>query len=489
MKARLAFGNTQFKEIIHARSGGRSMLTYELNTCGKPLYQALYEAVRADIQAGRLGAGEKLPSKRALADHLGLSTITVENAYDQLVGEGYIEARPRRGYFVANVPHPQAVAAAAAPDLHIQLPDRPRPLAFDFSASPVRSQDFPFSVWARLMREMLSSREQDLLTVSPCGGVAELREAIAGHLRSFRGMNVDPDQIIVGAGTETLYGLLIQLLGPQTVYCIENPGYTKLRSIYESRGLACTLAGLDDQGMKPRDLAASGANVAHISPNHHFPTGITMPVSRRYELLAWANQAPDRLIIEDDYDSEFRLIGKPVPPLQSIDACGRVIYMNTFSKSLAPTIRISYMVLPQVLANRFYATLAFYSCTVSTFEQYTLAAFISRGYFEKHINRMRLRCGRRRARVEEAVREVFAPQTCSIIDNGSGLHLLLHLQTQKTDAGLSTDLARRGIGLQPVSAYDMQAQPPDRHDFIVNAAGLDLDRLRPALEAVRQEIE
>ena len=203
-------------------------------------------------------------------------------------------------------------------------------------------------------------------------------------------MNVDPDQIIVGAGTEYLYGLLVKLLGTDKVYCVEDPGYKKISQIYECNNAKCLPVQMDEQGISVELIKKANAQIAHISPTHHFPTGITMPVNRRYELLAWANESSDRYIIEDDYDSEFRMNGHPIPPILSIDACEKVIYINTFSKSLTSTIRISYMVLPEHLANEFYRRLSFYSCTVSTFEQYTLARFISEGYFEKHINRMRL---------------------------------------------------------------------------------------------------
>ena len=237
-----------------------------------------------------------------------------------------------------------------------------------------------------MIRETISEKENELLEVSPCGGVRELREAIAKHLQSFRGMSINPDQIIVGAGTEYLYGLLIKLLGKDKIYCIENPGYKKLKQIYEDNDVECRIANMDDKGILVDELKALNADVAHISPTHHFPTGITMPINRRYEVLAWANEKDGRYIIEDDYDSEFRINGKPIPPLQNIDVCGKVIYMNTFSKSLTSTIRISYMVLPEALANEFYRRLSFYSCTVSTFEQYALARFINEGYFPPSAN-------------------------------------------------------------------------------------------------------
>ena len=202
-------------------------------------------------------------------------------------------------------------------------------------------------------------------------------------------MDVSPEQIVVGAGTDYLYGLLIQLLGHDKIYGMEEPGYQKISEVYQSHNVLCLHIPLDRQGICIDKLNASGADIVHISPSHHFPTGIITPISRRYELLGWASASDSHYIIEDDYDCEFRFMGKPIPSLQSIDVMDKVIYMNTFTKTLASTIRISYMVLPKHLMARFQQNLGFYACTVSNFEQYTLTRFIQEGHFERHINRMR----------------------------------------------------------------------------------------------------
>jgi GntR family transcriptional regulator/MocR family aminotransferase len=464
------------------------MVTYDLSSTEIPLYQQLYECIKADISNGKLKINEKMPSKRALADNLGVSTITVENAYGQLIGEGYMYALPKRGYYISDISDLRVTAAPAKKKLNIEKNRKPEDYWYDFSSNKTEKADFPFSVWAKLMREAISLREKELLTVSPCEGVEELREAIAEHLHSFRGMNVDPNQIVVGAGTEYLYSLLIKLLGKDKVYCVENPGYKKLRSVYESNGAECRFVNLDDYGMNVDELKTSGANVAHISPNHHFPTGITMPISRRYELLAWSNEENGRYIIEDDYDSEFRLNGKPIPPLQSIDACEKVIYMNTFSKSLTSTIRISYMVLPEHLANIFFERLSFYASTVSTFEQYTLAAFISQGYFEKHINRMKLRYAKKRARVLKIIRNVFTPEECRIIENGSGLHLVLEFNTAMPDRELQRRLRERKIKIASITDYYMDDAIRDKHQFILNYSSLNMDKLEEALHIIKETI-
>ncbi|MCY3031126.1 MULTISPECIES: MocR-like pyridoxine biosynthesis transcription factor PdxR [Aerococcus] len=463
------------------------MLTYHLKKGPIPLYQQLYQAIKSDIMAGKLASQEKLPSKRSLARNLGISTITVENAYDQLISEGLVYSQEKRGYYVNDWQDLPNIHPRPEVDHHICLPQEEH-FTFNFSEQQSPSDLFPFSIMNRMMHDTILNCQADLLKPPLGGGVAALREAIASHLASFRGMAIDPKQIIVGAGTEYLYGLLIQLLGRDKIYCIENPGYKKLRQIYIKQGVDCRLAGIDDQGLMVEELNKNQAQIAHLNPTHHFPTGITMPVSRRYQLLAWANQAEGRYIIEDDYDSEFRFHGKPLPTLQSIDASAKVIYLNTFSKSLAPTIRISYMVLPAQLANQFYRDLSFYSCTVSTFEQYSLAQFIREGYFEKHINRMRRLYSKKREKVRRLIRDQFSPDQCQIIEGETGLHLLLKFQTALSDQKVKDRLLKKGIGIKSVSDYDMSPLVRSRQLFLLNDAAVDLSMLKQALEIVKREL-
>lgn len=465
------------------------MITYDLTDTELPLYECLYMHMKEDICGGKFEAGEKMPSKRTFARNLGVSTITVENAYEQLIGEGYLYAVPKRGYYVADISGIKKVGVPQRVSLNIVKPKEKEDVVFDFSTAKTERANFPFSIWAKLMRETISQKEKELLTVSPCEGVQELREAIASHLSSFRGMVVDPDQIIVGAGTEYLYGLLIKLLGNDKIYCIENPGYKKLKKIYESYDVVCKYANMDKDGILVEDLRKTDSQIVHISPNHHFPTGITMPVSRRYELLAWANEKENRYILEDDYDSEFRLNGKPIPSLQSIDACEKVIYMNTFSKSLTSTIRISYMVLPQHLANRFYEKLSFYSNTVSTFEQYTLAAFIRQGYFEKHINRMRLHYVKKRAKILAVIRSYFKEEECQILENESGLHFLLQFQTKLGDQEMEAAFQKKKIRMVALTDYYIDDKVRNKHQFLLNYSNMDMEGLEDALGEIRQILQ
>lgn len=466
------------------------MLTYDLTQGDGPLYRRLYDAIRRDAISGNFDPCEKLPSKRTLARNLGVSAITVENAYDQLVSEGFVYTLPKKGYFIApSIPQKRRVAQVL--DLEINAtPNRAErgsdaaSILFDFSSNRADPELFPFSAWAKMIRAAMTTREKKLLEPSPGVGVLELRRAIANYLASFRGLSVDPNQIVVGSGAEYLYGLVVQLLGRDKIFCVETPGYKKPRQIYEAQGVECRLARIDDKGARVDELKRVRADVAHINPTHHFPTGVTATLSRRHELLAWANERDERYVLEDDYDSEFRFNGRPIVPMFGLDP-DKVVYMNTFSKSLAPTIRISYMALPVALANRFYEKLGFYSCTVSTFDQYALAEFLRQGYFERHINRMRLHYSRKRTRVLEIIRRALPPETCRIIENDSGLHFILQLQTRYADAELQARLLEKGIRLAAVSEFDEKEAEEYRGMFLLNYSGIDLNGLENAVAILK----
>lgn len=451
------------------------MLTYSFENIGdESLYEHLYRCIRADILAGRLQAGEKLPSKRALARQLGISVITVEGAYGQLVAEGYCQSVPKKGFFVAKLTSlPLRSVPAEKKPAEKSLPQK-KYLA-DFTANSLPPADFPFKTWTHLLRQVMAGQAENLLKRSPGMGILSLRETIAAHLRSFRGLDVSAGQIVIGAGTEYLYGLLVQLLGREKCFGVENPGFDKIRKVYQQHGVRCVPVAMDEQGIIPAELLEKHVDVLHISPSHHFPTGCITPISRRYELLGWASAAEGRYIIEDDYDSEFRLTGRPIPTMMGIDVSGRVIYMNTFSKTLTPTIRISYMVLPEKLVQVFQQQLSFYNCTVSNFEQYTLARFIKDGHFEKHINRMRNCYRKRREALLQAMKdgELFA--RADIIERGSGLHFLLRFHTEKDDKALQAELEAKGIRMRPLRDYYAGEAEDAAHIFVLNYSGLSAD--------------
>ena len=451
------------------------MVTYELKKSpGVPLYEALYRCIRRDILEGTLKPGTKLPSKRALSQNLEVSKITVEAAYNQLLAEGYIRSQEKVGYFVEAVE-----GRNPPPPTQAEQPEKQREFLLDLTG--IGTEQFPFSVWSRLQREVMLDYGAKLLLPLPNRGVMELRQAIADHLAAFRGMQVSPQNILIGAGTDFLYNLLIQLLGRDKVYAVEEPGYDKIRQIYAAGGVRCISAPMDDKGVLPEGL--SQADVLHCSPSHHFPTGLVTPVSRRMELLDWAGE--DKWIIEDDYDSEFRFDAHPMPTLQTLDGAQRVIYMNTFSKTLAPSIRISYMVLPPALMEQFQKVLGFYSCTVPSFEQYTLARFLSRGYFEKHINRMRKFYKKRRNALVSLLENCSFSQKLTILEQDAGLHFLLKVDTALPDSDLTRELLGVGIRVKALSEY-YHDRRRDRHCLVVNYSGVKEEALEQALTAIEK---
>ena len=451
------------------------MLTYELKKApGLPLYEALYRCIRSDILTGKLPAGYRLPSKRALAQHLEVSKSTVEKAYDHLCDEGYIQPVEKVGYFVEegqarSLPAPAPASAPA---------EKSSPL-LDLTANiPAR---FPFSVWSRLQRQVLADFGHQLLQPLPSIGCEALRRAIAQHLSGFRGMQVDPENIIIGAGTDHLYNLLPQLLGQDKIYALEEPGYEKIWRTYTAAGVPIRQATMDSRGVLPDSLG--DARVLHFSPAHHFPTGTVTDMARRQELLNWANEG-ENWIIEDDYDCEFRFRGHPMPALYG--QSDRVIYINSFSKSMAPSIRMGYMVLPPALMAVFREKLGFYTGTVSGFEQHTMARFLSEGHFEQHINRMRKFYKLQRNRLLQIIASCPQREKLTIEEADAGLHFLVKVDTALSDEALVQRCAGFGLKIRMLSSY-YHGQPPESslHRIVVNYSGLqdeDLQKLAKILE-------
>ena len=460
------------------------MITYTFTNIGSDsLYEYLYKCIKNDILQGNIRAGEKLPSKRAFAKNLGISVITVENAYEQLIAEGYIYSIPKKGFYVTDLKKEIETEKKTVTIEMVPITGGESSYFADFTSNQTQSELFPFTVWTKIIREVLGENQTQLMTNPPCGGIYPLREAIAKYLKEFRGMTVVPEQIIIGAGTEYLYGLLIQLLGSDKVYAVENPGYRKVAKIYRSWRVACEYIDMDAEGVRIEELERKQVDILHISPSHHYPTGIVMPVSRRYELLGWAAKSERHYIIEDDYDSELRLGGQPIPTLQSIDVSDRVIYMNTFTKTLASTVRISYMILPTPLLEQFYERLSFYSCSVSNFEQYTLGKFIEEGCFEKHINRLRNHYHKKRDALIAAIRNSRLEAWVHISGEEAGVHFLMELQTEKLEEEFLAAAQAQGIRLSPLSAHYHNQETDRKNVYVMNYSSVQTE---DAQEIVRR---
>ena len=464
------------------------MLTYSFNKKkGESLYEYLYNCIKNDILCGNLLPDEKLPSKRAFAANHGISIATVENTYGQLMAEGYIYSKQKSGFYVSPI-QGQITAKKIPSDLIKNTNILSDSHSINLIKNHTNPEHFPFSVWAKLTRQVLNEEHQKLLTTPPPGGVMELRNAIAKHLFDFRGITVSPKQIIIGAGTEYLYGLIVQLLGRDKIYGLENPCSKKIKLIYESLGVKVASLDMDNEGVRLSPDNLTLPDIIQISPSHHFPTGIVTSISRRYGLLEWANESENRYIIEDDYDSEYRLQGRPIPSLFSIDATDKVIYFNTFTKSLASTIRISYMVLPMPLLDIFYKKLSFYACTVSNFEQYTLAKFINAQYFEKHINRMRNHYRDLRDRLINQIGESPLGEISEISEENSGLHFLLHLNTSLSEDELKEKARDKGIVVSFLSDYYsmnfMKINPDHIKTAVINYSGLTENDISIVVESL-----
>lgn len=459
------------------------MFTLTFNN-DRPLYEQLYSYVRDEIEEGRIGPGEKLPSKRALSAHLKISVVTIETAYSLLASEGYVYSVPGSGYYAENIPgrlREQKKNISVLPEIHPV-----KEYSVDFSTNRADTAHFPFSVWAKLSREILSSGGEELLNTCSGKGAYGLRRAIGDYLRSFRGMDVHPEQIVVGAGSEYLTGLLIQLLGREKIYGVEEPGYVKTQRIFSANCSGVRPITVDGSGARMDSLTAQGIQVAHLTPSHHFPLGTVMPAARRHEMLSWAADCKDRYIIEDDYDSDFRLYGRPVPTLFSLDCFNKVVYLNTFTKSLAPSMRIGYMVIPVQLLDRFEDRLGFYACTVPVFEQLILAEFLRRGYFERHISRMRKLYISRRNYFVKALEGSPLSKMLEIRGSNVGSHLLLSSKNGMSEKDLVQRAAGEDVRVYGLSEYYSFDSVRDEGCIIAGYSGMSPQEISLGVAALER---
>ena len=454
------------------------MLTYPMEERGSlPLYEYLCRRIRADILSGALPAGTRLPSKRALAEHLRVSVVTVESAYSQLEAEGYLQARPKRGFFVS------AVERAPPPAVRsVLMPETPAvSWRLDLGRNQVDTARFPVSTWARLTRQVLSEAPEALLSPVPHQGLAALRQAIADDLRDFKGMAVSPEQIVIGAVRNTFTYCWPNCWAGTRCSPWRTPAIPRSVRSMTPAGPSAPPIPLDNQGVELAALMRSKARALHISPNHQYPTGLVTPIARRQALLRWAEDTGST-IIEDDYDSEFRYTGRPIPTLQSIDDRGRVIYLNTFSQTISPSMRLGFLVLPPRLLERYRQELGFYACTVPALAQHVLARFIAGGHYERHLSRMRKEYRDRRSATISAFRASPLASHVTFSEEGAGLHFLLRLDTNRSDEELRRLTAEAGIRLSFLSEYAAVPDPRFAHTLVINYAGLSQSDLEEALQ-------
>ena len=462
------------------------------------LYEQIYEYFKEEIHGGRLLAGEKLPSSRSLAQSLRVARSTVELAYSQLQEEGYIATRRGSGAYVCAAenlhilsepgPTPDPEKQAGTPDdgtksaLHngsrMSRENRTgsaSDVQIDFSPRKIDMSNFPYATWRRILRGILAGGREDVFERGDPQGEEELRATIARYLHFSRGIKCTPEQIVIGAGNDYLLMLLDLILGSGRTVGMENPSYLRAYNIFKAMDYEVRPVAMDEAGMSVEDLRAAGCDLAYVMPSHQYPLGIVMPYSRRTQLLKWASEelredAEDirdtnlgetaekpRYIIEDDYDSEFRYRGRPLPSLSSLDAAGRVIYIGTFSKTIAPAIRISFLCLPKTLLADYHRNCGFLSSTVSRIDQCVLEEFIDGGYFERYLNKMR---NIYRGKHDLLLRELSdMKEDFEVLGDGAGLHLILADKKGRTEKELEEKAREYGVKVYPMTGNYLPGLP------------------------------
>lgn len=483
----------------------------------KHLYEQIYEYIRQEIRSGNLLTGEKLPSSRNLAASLQISRTTVDMAYGQLVSEGYLEARPQRGYFVCAMeelydipalaegrkPFPEEDFAAARTAVSgveavpfgneglsctggaADRAEQTKAYRFDFSPNAIDMSLFPYATWKKITKNILVDARSSLFALGEPQGDRALRVTISRYLHASRGVNCSPEQIIIGAGNDYLLLLLEKILGRHIPVAMENPSYKRACRIFQSFAYPVSFIAMDESGMRPDALRESGAQLAYVMPAHQYPTGIVMPIGRRLELLKWASEREERYLIEDDYDSEFRYRGKPIPSLKASDQHDKVIYIGTFSKAIAPAIRISYMALPVRLLRKYRETCSFYASTVSRIDQTILNEFIKDGYFERYLNKMRKYYNFKHDLILNELKGLEKDFTIS--GENAGLHILLTDKSGYREEELRECAEDAGVKVYPMREFYMETPPCPKQKaaVILGYGGLSPEDIKEGIRLLK----
>lgn len=447
------------------------------------IYEQIYHYIRNEILEGRLTQGEKLPSSRALALHLQISRSTVNLAYEQLLAEGYIESAACKGYYVSRIEPPLHLEKEK--DKKETRDPAEKKYRYHFTSNGIDMKEFPYRTWRRITKEVLMDDSKELFSLGEPRGDLQLRQTIAQYLFAARGVICEPDQVVVGAGNDYLLILLQMLLNKKSIIAFEDPTYTKAYRVVEALGFGVRLIEMDSNGIKIEDLEKSQANVAYVMPSHQFPTGIVTSVGRRNELLRWAAREENRYLIEDDYDSEFRYRGKPIPALQGLDKSGKVIYIGTFSKAIAPAIRVSYMVLPETLRKEYEKKGSLISSTVSRIDQKILNEFIRCGAFERHLNRMRKIYRGKHDVLVEALKSFG--KKFKIQGDHAGSHILLCAKYEVEESWLKDKAEEAGIKIYCLSDYILKKEKEERRaaTVILGYAGMETEEIEKGIAALK----
>lgn len=455
-------------------------LVVELDVNSKiPLYEQIYQFIKEEIKNGRITSKTKLPSTRALSEHLEVSRSTIDMAYSQLVSEGYIESKPYRGYFVSEISLLYDIKNKSDYKVYKEKSEKEEDL-IDFSPRGIDLENFPFNSWRKISRGLLSADNKNLFDNCDIQGEWALRETICTYLYEARGVHSRPDNIILGAGNEILLMMLNRLFGEKCCIAMENPTYISAYNVFKQNGNTVIPISMDKSGISISELRECEAKIAYVMPSHQFPTGIVMPIRRRIELLEWTNEDDERYIIEDDYDSEFRYQGKPIPALQGLDTKGKVIYLGTFSKSIAPSIRMSYMVLPDELLYILRNSKMFYSQTVSKMDQMIVNEFIKDGYFERHLNKMRSIYRAKHDLIITLLKEY--KDKVNIYGENSGLHIMIKVNNSMTEEKLITKAKEAGVSVYGLSDYYIERKTNIKSTLLVGFAKLSMEEIEEGIK-------
>lgn len=458
-------------------------LTIRLETKSQiPLYEQIYIYIKNDIQSRKIKYGDKLPSTRALAKHLDISRSTVELAYEQLVAEGYVEARAYRGFFVTKIDDLYHWKQSEETVL-IKEEKKEIEYAYDFTPNGIDLNSFPYRVWRKLAKDVLADDKATFFKAGNSQGEYELRNTLCRYLYQSRGVNCEAEQIIVGAGNDYLLMLLQMILEGKYRIAFENPTYRQAYRLFQQLDYETRTVEMDEKGMRVDELRKVQADIAYVMPSHQYPLGIIMPIQRRMELLRWAAEKDGRYIIEDDYDSEFRYKGKPIPALQGYDRNDKVIYIGTFSKSIAPAIRVSYLVLPKPLLKVYKEKGRFLNSTVSRVDQQIIHQFIQQGYYERHLNKMRGVYKSRHDVMINSLKPLL--KKCKISGENAGVHLLLTFPSQVAEIELIERAKGMGIKVYGLSAYDVCTEKKLNPTILLGYANMQEEEIK---EGVRQLI-
>ncbi len=457
------------------------MLIFQLEkNNSKPLYEQLYIGIKNAIIHKQIEVGAKLPSKRRLAEFLNISQTTIEIAYAQLLAEGYIMSKPRVGFFVEEIDELPYIEKDL-PVIEIEEIEKVI-YEYDFHPGKIDTDSFPFATWRKYAKDVFDESSKELLQIGEPQGDYSLRLEISKYLFQSRGIICKPEQIVIGSGTEHLLPMILRLLEIDSKFALENPGYSAIPKIHlKNKAIPIPV---DEEGLIVDELEKTDANVVYITPSHQFPTGSVLSAMRRTQLLRWAAKKEDRYIIEDDYDSEFRYVGKPIPALQSLDQNNRVIYLSTFTKSLMPSLRVAYLVLPTTLLNKYKKLFSYYSATVPRFDQHILANFMRDGHFSKHLNRMRKIYRRKHDRVKQVFSTYYPSVTVS--GDQTGMHVIFTVPIAESPNKLKKLAQKKKIAIYPITDYSIKPIQYEFPTFLLGFGGIELNEIERAIHKLME---